>query len=41
MIVTFTVTDPSTIALKADTPYADIREAANKGRIVYAFVPAA
>ena len=35
MIVTFTLTDPTTFALKADTPYADIA-----GRIVYAFVPA-
>ena len=40
MIVTFTMTDPTTFALKADTPYADIVEAANAGRIVYAFVPA-
>lgn len=39
MIVTFTLTDLSTFALKADTPYADIVEAVNKGRIVYAFVP--
>lgn len=38
MVVTFTVTDPNTFALKADTPYADIMEAANAGRIVYAFV---
>lgn len=38
MVVTFTVTDPNTFALKADTPYADIREAANAGKIVYAFV---
>lgn len=38
MVVTFTVTDPNTFALKADTPYADIREAAKAGRIVYAFV---
>ena len=41
MIVTFTVTDPSTFALKADTPYADIMAAAEAGRIVYAFVPEA
>lgn len=40
MVVTFTVTDMSTFALKADTPCADIVEAANAGRIVYAFVPA-
>lgn len=39
MIVTFTLTDLSTFALKADTPYADIVEAVNKGRIVYALVP--
>ena len=39
MVVTFTVTDPSTFALKADTSYADILEAAIAGRIVYAFVP--
>lgn len=38
LIVTFTVTDPNTFALKADTPHADIVEAANAGRIVYAFV---
>lgn len=38
MVVTFTITDPTTFALKADTPYADIREAANAGKIVYAFV---
>lgn len=40
MVVTFTVTDLSTFALKADTPYDDIKKAANAGRIVYAFVPA-
>ena len=40
MIVTFTVTDLSTFALKADTPYDDIKKAANAGRIVYAFVSA-
>lgn len=39
MVVTFTVTNPETFLLKADTPYADIMEAANAGRIVYAFVP--
>lgn len=39
MIVTFTLTDLSTFALKADTSYADIVEAVNKGRIVYALVP--
>lgn len=38
LVVTFTVTDPNTYALKADTPYADIKEAAKAGRIVYAFV---
>ena len=41
MVVTFTATDPSTFALKADTPYADIKKAAKEGRIVYAFVPQA
>lgn len=40
LVVTFTVTDPNTFALKADTMYADIKKAANAGRIVYAFVPA-
>lgn len=40
LIVTFTVADPDTLELKADTPYADIVVAANAGRIVYAFVPA-
>lgn len=39
LIVTFTVTDLSTFALNADTPYADIVKAANAGRIVYAFIP--
>lgn len=39
MIVTFTVTDMSTFALKADTPYVDIVEAAHAGRIIYAFIP--
>lgn len=39
MVVTFTITDAGTFALKADTPYADIVEAVNKGRIVYALVP--
>lgn len=38
LIVTFTVTDMSTFSLKADTPYDDIKKAANEGRIVYAFV---
>lgn len=38
LIVTFTVTDTATFSLKADTPLADIVEAANAGRIVYAFV---
>lgn len=42
MIVNFTITDLTTnpIQLKADTPYADIMEAANAGKIVYAFIPA-
>lgn len=39
LVVTFTVIDPNTFKLKADTPYADIMEAAEAGRIVYAFVP--
>ena len=39
LIVTFTLASLSPIKLKADTPYADIVEAANAGRIVYAFVP--
>lgn len=39
LIVTFTLASLSPIELKADTPYADIVEAANAGRIVYAFVP--
>lgn len=39
MVVNFTVTDPSTFALKADTPFDTIKEAANAGRIVYASVP--
>lgn len=41
MVVTFTTTDPTTnpIQVKADTPYVDIVEAANAGRIIYAFVP--
>lgn len=40
MIVTFTITDLTItpMPLKADTLYADIMEAANAGRIVYAFV---
>ena len=38
LIVTFTLASLSPIKLKADTPYADIVEAANAGRIVYAFV---
>lgn len=38
LVVTFTIIDPNTFALKADTPYADIVEAANAGRIIYAFV---
>lgn len=41
MVVTFTIADMSTFALKADTSYADIMEAANAGRIVYAFIPSA
>lgn len=41
MVVTFTVTDLSTFSLKADTPYADIKKAADEGRIVYASVPKA
>ena len=40
MIVTFTLKDPSTFSFKADTLYDDIKEAANAGRIVYAFAPA-
>lgn len=39
MVVTFTVTDMSTFALKADISYDAIKEAANAGGIVYAFVP--
>lgn len=39
MVVTFTIKDPSTFALKADTSYADIMEAVNAGKIVYAFIP--
>lgn len=38
LVVTFTVIDPNTFALKADTPYADIMEAAKAGRIVYALI---
>lgn len=40
LIVTFTVENPLTLKLKADTPYADIVAAVNAVRIVYAFVPA-
>ena len=40
MIVTFTLKDPSSFSFKADTLYDDIKEAANAGRIVYAFAPA-
>lgn len=40
MVVTFTLKDPSTFSFKADTLYDDIKEAANAGRIVYAFAPA-
>lgn len=40
LVVTFTVIDPNTFKLKADTPYADIKEVAKVGRIVYAFIPA-
>lgn len=39
MLVTFTVTSFNPFEFKADTPYYDIEEAANAGRIVYAFVP--
>lgn len=40
MIVTFTLKDPSTFSFKSDTLYDDIKEAADAGRIVYAFAPA-
>lgn len=39
MVVTFTLTNFRPFEFKADTPYDDIKEAANAGRIVYAFVP--
>ena len=39
MIVTFTLTNVNPFEFKADIPYEDIKEAANVGRIVYAFVP--
>lgn len=39
MIVTFTLTNVNPFEFKADIPYEDIKEAANAGRIVYAFVP--
>lgn len=39
LVVTFTLIGVSPYLLKADTPYDDIKEAANAGRIVYAFVP--
>ena len=39
MVVTFTLTSVDPFNFKADTPYTDIVEAANAGRIVYAFVP--
>lgn len=39
MIVTFTLTNFNPFEFKADIPYEDIKEAANAGRIVYAFVP--
>lgn len=38
LIVTFTLIDPNTLALKADTSYADIVKAFSAGRIVYGFV---
>lgn len=40
MVVTFTLKDPSTFSFKSDTLYDDIKEAADAGRIVYAFAPA-
>lgn len=39
MIVTFTLIGVNPYLLKADIPYDDIKEAADAGRIVYAFVP--
>lgn len=39
LVVTFTLVSLNPIGLKADTPYDDIIEAVNAGRIVYAFVP--
>lgn len=39
LVVTFTLVSFNPLKLKADTPYDDINEAANAGRIVYAFVP--
>lgn len=39
MIVTFTLIGANPYLLKADIPYDDIKEAADAGRIVYAFVP--
>lgn len=39
MIVTFTLIGAHPYLLKADIPYDDIKEAADAGRIVYAFVP--
>lgn len=39
MVVTFTLTNFNPFEFKADTLYDDIMEAANAGRIVYAFVP--
>lgn len=40
MVVTFTLKNPSTFSFKSDTLYDDIKEAADAGRIVYAFAPA-
>ena len=39
MVVTFTLTGTNPFKFSADIPYEDIKEAANEGRIVYAFVP--
>lgn len=39
MVVTFTLTNIDPFEFRADIPYEDIKEAANAGRIVYAFVP--
>lgn len=39
MVVTFTVTNIYPFEFRADTLYYDIKEAANAGRIVYAFIP--